>query len=202
MADLKIYWIIVDGQPHGPFTPDEIAAKGVVSPTLRVWRKGLSEWVLLPQVPELVHLLGPDWKPTDADVEATAEPAETIEVEAVEVEPQAKTEPEPQPQPQPETPRQQAFSWGATATAGPAQPAAESEPMPPTYLPWNVLATVCCCIPLGLIGVIFSSQVSRKYLLGDIEGARRASERAAWCFIIAFTLGLVCWPFQLLFSGL
>ncbi|MDE5959899.1 MAG: CD225/dispanin family protein, partial [Muribaculaceae bacterium] len=90
-------------------------------------------------------------------------------------------------------------SWGAAPTAS-RGPQPVYEPMPPTYLPWNVLVTICCCIPVGIAGVLFSSQVSRKYERGDIEGARQASERAAWCFIIAFTLGLVLWPFQMLLS--
>ncbi|MDE6509786.1 MAG: DUF4339 domain-containing protein, partial [Muribaculaceae bacterium] len=70
----KIYWIIVNGQPRGPFTPDEIAALGVASPTLRVWRKGLSEWVLLPQLPELAGRLGVTEEPAAMADEETAAP--------------------------------------------------------------------------------------------------------------------------------
>lgn len=196
----KIYWIIVNGQPRGPFTPDEIAALGVASPTLRVWRKGLSEWVLLPQLPELAGRLGVTEEPAAMADEETATPV---------------NDPAPETAAAPEQPRQQTLwqqpqaaassaasssaSWGAAPTAS-RGPQPVYEPMPPTYLPWNVLVTICCCIPVGIAGVLFSSQVSRKYERGDIEGARQASERAAWCFIIAFTLGLVLWPFQMLLS--
>ncbi|MDE5900864.1 MAG: CD225/dispanin family protein [Muribaculaceae bacterium] len=189
----KIYWIIVNGQPRGPFTPDEIAALGVASPTLRVWRKGLPEWMPLPQLPELAGRLGVTEEPAtlaDEETDATVNDPASATAAA------------------PEQPRQQTLwqqpqaaataSWGASSASHGPQPV--YEPMPPTYLPWNVLVTICCCIPVGIAGVIFSSQVSRKYERGDIEGARQASERAAWCFIIAFTLGLVLWPFQMLLS--
>lgn len=182
----KIYWIIVNGQPQGPFTPDEIAARGVASPTLRVWRKGLPEWVQLSQIPELAQQLGVDGAAED-NVESE-EPAVAATVEAAE---EVKVR-----QPFAQFQTQWQASWGAAGQ----QQTADYEPMPPTYLPWNVLVTICCCIPVGIAGVIFSSQVSRKYYRGDLEGARQASERAAWCFIIAFTLGLVLWPFQMLFG--
>lgn len=179
---MKIYWIIVDGQPRGPYTPDEIASMGVVTPTLRVWHKGLPEWVTIDQVPELAALL------PDAPV-ATDEPGEA---EAVEVEDLA-AEVVIEPQPAPETPSR------------PSSPSISFDnlpKMPATYLPWNVLATVCCCLPVGIVGIIFSSRVTRKFNEGDLAGARRASEQAAWCLIIAIVLGLVSIPFQLLTTSL
>ncbi len=189
---MKIYWIIVNGQPRGPFTPEEIAELGVVSPSLKVWHKGLPEWVTITEVPELASLL-----PEDA---ATVDPvvSEAEEVTAVEVEAEASAEAEPQPQPQQ---TYASASWGAAPSPTPSQQSSVSaaEPMPQTYLPWNVLATVCCCLPAGIIGIIFSARVSKKYNEGDIEGARRASEGAAWCLMISIVLGLVCWPFQMLF---
>lgn len=65
-----------------------------------------------------------------------------------------------------------------------------SEPMPPTYLVATILATVFCCIPTGIVGIWFASKVSGKYFMGDLEGARKCSRRAAiWC-IVSFSLGI------------
>ena len=63
--------------------------------------------------------------------------------------------------------------------------------MPPTCLVWAVVSTVCCCLPAGIVAIIFSSQVSSKYYAGDLEGATRASERAQIWIIVSFVLGVL-----------
>jgi hypothetical protein len=60
----------------------------------------------------------------------------------------------------------------------------------PNYLAWSIISTVlatCLCCPLGLIGIVaivFSSQVNSKLNQGDVDGARRASANAkTWCWV-------------------
>lgn len=60
----------------------------------------------------------------------------------------------------------------------------------PNYLAWSIISTVlatCLCCPLGLIGIVaivFSSQVNTKLNQGDFAGARRASDTAkTWCWV-------------------
>ncbi len=60
----------------------------------------------------------------------------------------------------------------------------------PNYLAWAIVSTVlatCLCCPLGLIGIVaivFSTQVNGKLNQGDLEGARRASANAkTWCWV-------------------
>ena len=67
----------------------------------------------------------------------------------------------------------------------------DAPPMPPAYLVWSVVMTVLCCLPAGIVAIIFSSQVSSKYYAGDIEGARRSSERAQIWIIVSFVLGVL-----------
>ena len=66
-----------------------------------------------------------------------------------------------------------------------------NEPMPSTYLIWSILATVFCCFIPGIIAIIFSSMVSSKYYIGDIEGSRRASRMAEIWIIVSVVLGVV-----------
>ena len=82
--------------------------------------------------------------------------------------------------------------WVAEATVE------QGEPIPNTYLGWNIAMTLCCCMPMGVAGIIFSSMVKQRWYRGDIEGAKKASEIAAWCLILSIVLGLVSWPFQML----
>jgi hypothetical protein len=51
-------------------------------------------------------------------------------------------------------------------------------PMPDNYMVWAVLATVLCCLPLGIAAIVQSSKVSSAYYAGDYEGAVRASNDA------------------------
>ncbi|MDE7080456.1 MAG: phosphoribosylglycinamide formyltransferase [Muribaculaceae bacterium] len=76
----------------------------------------------------------------------------------------------------------------AGAAASGPQPDA---PMPPAYLVWAVIMTVLCCLPAGVVAIIYSTQVSSKYYAGDMEGARRCSERAQIWIIVSFVIGVL-----------
>jgi len=65
------------------------------------------------------------------------------------------------------------------------------EPMPPTYLVWAILMAVFCCTIPGIIAIIFSAQVSSRYAVGNIEGARRSSRNAEIWIIVSFVLGII-----------
>lgn len=51
-------------------------------------------------------------------------------------------------------------------------------PMPENYLVWAILTTLFCCLPAGVVSIVFASQVSGKYHSGDYAGAVRSSENA------------------------
>lgn len=86
-------------------------------------------------------------------------------------------------------------------TYAPGMPAPEQRPqMPPSHLVWAILATLCCCLPGGIVALIYSSKVAPQYNAGDYEGARRSSERAGMWVIISFVAGLIWAPFYLLWS--
>lgn len=106
--------------------------------------------------------------------------------------PEALKQPQPAPEPASETPAVKTVPTAETATAPqPAPFTIPSEPQPPTYLVGAVLITILCCLPFGIAAIIFSSSVNSKYLRGDLDGAKKASERAKWCIIAGFSIGLV-----------
>ena len=58
----------------------------------------------------------------------------------------------------------------------------------PNHLPLSITAAVmslcCCCIPFGVVPLIFSTQVNSKLAAGDYTGARSASDNAKlWSWI-------------------
>lgn len=65
------------------------------------------------------------------------------------------------------------------------------EPMPPTYMLWAILSTICCCFPAGIVALFFSMSVSSRYYAGDIERARRNSRMTEIWIIVSVVLGLI-----------
>jgi hypothetical protein len=63
----------------------------------------------------------------------------------------------------------------------------------PNYLIPAILSTVLCCLPLGVISIIFATQVNGKVASGDIAGAMEASKKAKMFMFIAVGLGVLTW---------
>ncbi len=61
----------------------------------------------------------------------------------------------------------------------------------PNYLAQAILVTLFCCLPLGIVAIVYASQVNGKLAQGDIEGARRASEQAKTYSTLSLILGIV-----------
>ncbi len=68
------------------------------------------------------------------------------------------------------------------------QPAASP---PPNHLVWAILSTLLCCLPLGVVSIVFAAQVNSKWASGDYEGARQASASAKKWAIWSAILGVV-----------
>lgn len=66
----------------------------------------------------------------------------------------------------------------------PGNPAAAGMPPVPNYLVQAILATLCCCLPLGIVSIVFAAQVNGKLQAGDYAGAVQASKNAKlWAWI-------------------
>lgn len=62
-------------------------------------------------------------------------------------------------------------------------------PRPANHLVWAVLATLFCCLPGGIVAIVYAAQVDAKYDGGDAAGARRSADNARlWCWISFWTL--------------
>lgn len=77
-------------------------------------------------------------------------------------------------------------SWGPGQYG--AQPPYQGPP-PDNYLVWAILATVLCCLPLGIPAIVFASQVNSKWAMGDVAGAHESANKAKqfsmWSAIVA-----------------
>lgn len=59
------------------------------------------------------------------------------------------------------------------------------------HLAQSILVTLCCCLPFGVVALIYSSQVNTKLAAGDVTGARIAAARAKTWILVAFIVGIV-----------
>ena len=58
----------------------------------------------------------------------------------------------------------------------------------PNYLVPSILVTLCCCLPFGIVAIVYAAQVNSKLAAGDVTGATVASRNARmWCIIAAIT---------------
>ena len=51
-------------------------------------------------------------------------------------------------------------------------------PKPDNYLVWAILSTLFCCLPLGIVSIVYSSKVDGLYNAGDYAGAQNAADNA------------------------
>lgn len=70
---------------------------------------------------------------------------------------------------------------------------------PKNYLIESILVTIFCCLPFGIVGIVFAAQVNAKFDVGDYEGAVKASQEAKKWVTLAFASGLLIAFFYLIF---
>ena len=60
----------------------------------------------------------------------------------------------------------------------------------PNYLPQAILSTIFCCLPFGIVAIVYAAQVNSKLAAGDYEGALSASKSAKLWTWVSFGSGL------------
>ena len=173
------YWINHNGVQSGPMDLDGLKEMGLTS-SAYVWHEGLTDWVKITQLPELQGLYD---IPVGTPVEP--QPVENISTaDAGQPTPPAAAEP------------------GEAVQGQPYQQPVAGEPCPPTNLAWAIITTVLCCLPAGVVAIVYALKVTNKYNEGDIEGAKRASEIGAWWCIASIILGILTMPLVSMISSL
>lgn len=67
----------------------------------------------------------------------------------------------------------------------------EPRPNIPNHLVKAILATCFCCLPLGIVAIVFAAQVNGKLDIGDYAGASNASQQANMYGNISIGLGVL-----------
>ncbi len=161
---------MIDNRRVGPLTFDELAAIALTA-DIPVWHDGLPDWTICGELPELAYRFRRPTPPPPPSVSENIRPPQ----------PPIVAEPEP-----------------VAETIIEATVTRESEPCPPTYMAWSIVATVLCCLPIGIVGIIFASKVTTAWRMGDLKNAEKYSEWTQWCIILSISLGLLMSPIQMM----
>ncbi|MFY9913998.1 MAG: CD225/dispanin family protein [Nocardioidaceae bacterium] len=65
------------------------------------------------------------------------------------------------------------------------------EPKPDSNLVWGILTTVLCCLPFGVVSIVYAAKVDGLWRGGDIGGAREAADKAKNWAIASALSGVV-----------
>ena len=82
------------------------------------------------------------------------------------------------------------------------QPASGMGPRPANYLVWSILATLFCCLPAGVVSIIYAAQVDNRHNMGDYAGSVDSSNKARMWAWISFGVGIAGMLIYALIFGL
>ena len=86
---------------------------------------------------------------------------------------------------------------GAQPTApsmvqGAVPPVVSGAPIPnPVNIAWPILVILCCCLPGGIVGLIYGVNANAKAKQGDAAGAARDAKNSHTWTIVSAALGLI-----------
>ena len=73
-------------------------------------------------------------------------------------------------------------------------------PMPDNHLVWAILSTIFCCLPFGVVSIVYATQVESLYLQGRYEEAVDKSNKARkWAIASAATVAAIVMLYFLIF---
>ena len=75
-------------------------------------------------------------------------------------------------------------------------------PRPNSYLALAIISTILCCMPAGIVSIVYATQVNSAYEDGNYDKARRASNNAKTWGIVSIAAAGVFWVLYILIFGL
>lgn len=78
----------------------------------------------------------------------------------------------------------------------------ETKPQrPSTYLALAIISTILCCLPAGIVSIIYATKVNGLYEDGKYDEALKASNNAKTWGIVSIVLACVGWIIYVLIFG-
>lgn len=184
------FFVVVDGQPKGPFKGLRSVFELNISPDTPIWYEGIGYWTPAAIDPVVRQLFDPmsefyQANPDALDLMNARSRGETT-----------PNRPDPARLPDPPSVRPAAFSAPQPAAPSPAAPAANptviiTQGRPKSFLIGSILIIVFMSLPCGVISLIYSFKTRNRLRDGNIEAAFRASEISQLWIAIGIVVGLI-----------
>lgn len=70
---------------------------------------------------------------------------------------------------------------------------------PDSNLVWAILSTIMCCLPFGIVAIVYAAKVDSQWSAGDMAGAQHSSRMARnWSIAAASSIVVVILIYVLL----
>ncbi|MBQ6310756.1 MAG: CD225/dispanin family protein [Bacteroidales bacterium] len=64
-------------------------------------------------------------------------------------------------------------------------------PKPANNLVWGILTTILCCLPFGIVSIVFASKVDSLWYSGRYQESKDAARKAATWAIVSASIGIL-----------
>lgn len=155
------YYYAVNGEQKGPFTLQELKQHHITRNTL-MWKAGMKQWEKANSIAEVASFLFNE----------------------------NEIPPLPSHQSNPTTIENRVYIVKERQDVSYAE-YLRIYPKPRSYLVFAILATIFCCVPAGIVSIVYASKVEKKYRARDYTGAMRASRSAKTWLILSIVLGII-----------
>ncbi len=179
-----MWYYAQSGQQQGPISDEQIkrmVQDGSLGKEDLVWREGMASWQPAGEVPGL-EFPAPTFTPAPLYPPPAAPAAPII------------TPPPPPPDAVAPyaAPQYQGMPTPPAPSYGTPQPAAwQTGSDIPDLLVWSIIATVLCCVPGGIVAIIYSSKANNAKRMGDFATARAAAKQAKTWLIVSVIVGIL-----------
>ena len=87
----------------------------------------------------------------------------------------------------------QEIRWGSDGDRNETKKAEVIDPAEiDSHMGLAIFSTLCCCLPVGIVAIVFASQVSKHIQEGDYEAAKKSADLAKLFCFISIGLTIVC----------
>jgi hypothetical protein len=77
----------------------------------------------------------------------------------------------------------------------------QNRPKPQNYLVFAILTTVLCCLPAGVVSIVYAAKVNGLYAEGKYDEAESASKNAKTWAIVSAVLALIVFVLYFIFGA-
>lgn len=191
------YYFFIDsnGQQQGPVAIDQLMSNGV-TPASMVWCEGMADWQRASEVEELNAIFNPGQN-INPNNNQWNQPLQGQGMPYGNQPYQNQGYGQGYPNQQYANPNPQYGGYNPHQGMQP-NPYSQNtfgnqpnQPAPSNYMIWSVLTLLFCCLPFGIIALIYSSKVDGLWSTGRYEEAIQAANNAKKWNIISAVCGIV-----------